>query len=112
MDTWSPFADSLRERDRSFRWYELPTLGRRYTIIRGWIDGGMRSGIPDTAARTRTITLYIDKSPFRGSLGLGTEDSIYAVLVDRAGKVYWSAAGVYTAEKGAALERALASKKE
>ena len=112
VDTWSKFADSLLARDSTFRWYELPTLGRRYTIVRGFIDGGMRGGIPDSAARERTITLYIDKFPFRKSLGLGTEDSIYAVLVDRAGKVYWSATGVRTPEKSAALESALGLKKD
>ena len=107
VDTCAPFADSLLARDSTLRWYELPTLGRRYKVIRGIIDGGMRGGIPDTAARARTITLYINKSPLRTSLGLGTEDSIYAVLVDRTGKVYWRAAGVHTAEKAADLEKAL-----
>jgi len=112
VDTWAKFADSLLVRDSTFRWYEIPTLGRRYKIIRGIIDGGMRGGIPDTAARTRTITLYIDKSPFRKAMGLGTEDSIYAVLVDREGKVYWRATGVHTPAKAAELEKVLGLAKE
>ena len=107
VDTWMPFARSLASRDSSLRYYELPTLGRRYSVILGWIDGGMRGGIPDTAARARTITLYIDKFPFRQVLGLGKEDSIYAVLVGRAGKIYWRASGAYSEKLGAELESIL-----
>jgi len=107
VDTWMPFAQSLASRDSSLRYYELPVLGSGYTIIRGWIDGGMRGGIPDTAARARTITLYIHKFPFRQALGLGKENTIYAVLVDKAGLVLWRASGVYTEEFGAELENVL-----
>ena len=82
-------------------------MGRRYKLIRPIIDGGMRSGIPDSAARAATITLYIDKQSLRDALGLGDEDRIYAVLVDRAGRVYWQAAGVFTPEYGRTLTAAL-----
>ena len=65
--------------------------------------------IQPAAAREHTITLYIDKTPFRKNLGLGTEKTIYAMLVNRKGEVLWSAAGDYSAEAGDSLRRAIAS---
>ncbi len=53
----------------------------------GFIDGGMRSGIPDPEARARTITLYTDVGTFRQALGLESEDTIYGVLLDEQGAV-------------------------
>jgi hypothetical protein len=77
------------------RVYELPTLGRGYRLMRPFIDGGMRRGIPDAAVRAATITLYIDKGSFRGTLGLPDEDRIYLLLVDREGRVWWRGEGAF-----------------
>ena len=59
---------------------------------------GPIAGVPDPQARARTITLYTDKESFRKALGLGTEDRVYAVLVDRE-------ATVLLLEEGPATER-------
>jgi hypothetical protein len=64
-------------------------------MMRSFIDGGMRRGIPDAAVRAATITLYIDKDPFKRSLGIASEDDIYVLLVDRAGTIHWRARGAY-----------------
>ncbi len=63
--------------------------------MRGVIDGGMRGGIPDSAVRAATITLYISKGPFKRALAIQNEDSIEVVLVDRAGTIYWRTTGVF-----------------
>ena len=70
-----------------------------------FIDGGMRRGIPDAAVRAATITLYIDKAPFRESLRLPDEDRIYAVLVDQQGRVFWRGEGRFDERMGAELAR-------
>ena len=57
VDTWMPFLRTLRENRRDLSVYELPTLGRRYRVMRSFIDGGMRRGIPDSTVRAATITL-------------------------------------------------------
>ncbi len=103
IDAWKPLRDSLTAADSGVQWYELPTLGRRYRLIRGLIDGGMRRGIPDSTTRAHTITLYIDKSPFERPLGIVDEDSIAVVLARRDGTVIWSTRGWPTAETAAAL---------
>ncbi|MEO9019250.1 MAG: hypothetical protein ABI314_01965 [Gemmatimonadaceae bacterium] len=106
VDGWMPFLETLAKDRDDVRIYELPTMGRRYRLIRPIIDGGMRGGIPDTTVRAATITLYIDKTPFRRALQLPSEDSIYVLAVDRQGRVHARAAGVYTPESGAEFLRA------
>jgi len=105
VDTWMPFLKTLHEGRRDLSVYELPTLGRRYRLMRSFIDGGMRRGIPDSAVRAATITMYIDKTPFRESLRLRDEDRIYVLLVDREGRVFWRSEGRFTQTAGDELSR-------
>ena len=113
VDPWLPFARRLEEAYPSLRYYELPTIQERNVVARTFINEGMRAGIPDPVARERTITLYVDKRAFREALGLRSEENIYALLLDREGRVLWQAEGVWTAEKGEQLaevvEQALAA---
>ena len=105
VDTWMPFLKSVAETRRDLRTYELPVLGRGYRLMRRFIDGGMRRGIPDAAVRAATITLYIDKTPFREALSLPDEDRIYVLLVDRRGHVQWRTDGRFDEQAGAELVR-------
>jgi hypothetical protein len=107
VDTWISFAKALERSQQGMRYYELPTIQRHVGLARSFIDGGMRAGIPDPVARERTITLYIDKSPFRRALELSDEDRIYVLLLDRQGRVLWRAEGDFTPEKGASLAGAI-----
>jgi hypothetical protein len=110
VDTWTPFLRGLAAEHADLRVYELPTLGRRYIPMRWMIDGGMRRGIPDKAVRMTTITLYIDKSPYRRALGLGDESQIYVLLVDRAGTILWRGAGRHSDALAAELAADLAGR--
>lgn len=106
VDTW------LREMKRfesfpDFRYYELPTISKLNPIARWFINRGMRSGIPDPEARGRTITLYLDKDEFKKALKLPDENRIYAILVDRAGRVQWRAEGDFDEAKAGSLRQAL-----
>lgn len=96
VDTWMPYLRPLMADHRGLRVYELPVLPRSLTLMRGVIDGGMRGGIPDSAVRAATITLYINKTPFKKALAIKTEDRIEVVLVDRNGKIFWRATGVFS----------------
>lgn len=107
IDTWIPTAKRLTQDHPDVRYYELPTISRGVPLARWWLDGAMRAGIPDLAAREATITLYLDKEAFRDALHLPAEDTIYALLVDRAGNIYWRAEGVSTEEKVRELQQAL-----
>jgi hypothetical protein len=106
IDTWLPFVQQLERTQPSVRYYELPVIQRLNLVARTFINEGMRAGIPDPLARERTITLYLDKVPFRRTLELPHEDDIYVLLVDRRGMVIWRSEGAFTAEKGEALTEA------
>ena len=93
VDSWTPAVRELRLADRGVAHYELPTLNRSYRMVRPFIDGGMARGIPDKAVRETTITLYIDKAPFKRALQIDAEDRIVAFLVRRDGTVTWRADG-------------------
>jgi hypothetical protein len=107
VDTWVPFLRETAARRHDVRVYELPTLNRTYRLMRGFIDGGMARGIPVRATRETTITLYIDKAPFKKSLAIAAEDHITCFLVTRDGRVLWRADGRYTVSAGTGLAAAL-----
>ena len=106
VDTWLRGLKQF-ESTPGFHYYELPTISKLNPIARWFINRGMRSGIPDREARARTITLYLDKSSFKKALNLPDENQIYAVLVDRAGRVYWRAEGDFDGKKAASLQQVL-----
>ena len=107
IDTWIPLARHLAQDHPDFRYYELPTISRNVPLARWWLDGAMRAGIPDVVARQATITLYVDKAAFREALHLPSEGTIYALLVERSGRVLWRAEGGATPEKERELRRML-----
>lgn len=107
VDTWVPFVKPLVAKTPNAEFYEIPTIKRMVAPMRWMINTGMRGGIDDKGARERTITLYIDKEPFKQSLGITDENTIYVMIVDREGHVLWRTSGVFTAAKGAELEAAL-----
>ncbi len=110
VDTWVPFVKPLVARTPGTEYYEIPTIYRMIAPMRWMLNRGMRSGIDDRAARERTITLYLDKGPFKRALGIADERVIHVLVVDREGQVLWRATGPFTAERGAELERSLTAR--
>ncbi len=108
VNTWLPTAKQLVAMHPGLAYYELPTIRSMSWFSRAMIDGGMRMGIPDRGAREATITLYIDKRPFRAALGIPDENNIVVLLVDGRGEVQWRTTGPHDARKGAELETAVA----
>jgi hypothetical protein len=109
VDTWLAFLTSLRRVYADISVYELPVLEPFSYIQRFMLDYWMRSGIPDSATRATTITLYLDTQSFIKSLDIPDMSTIYILLVDRNGVVYWRDSGGYNVEKGQQLSRAIRS---
>ena len=107
IDTWLTQMKHYEDIDKEFRYYEIPTIEKMNRFVRWFINTGMRHGIPDKKARERTITLYIDKEPFKKSLLITDEKKIYAVVVDRSGTVLWRATGPYDEANGKSLQEFL-----
>jgi hypothetical protein len=107
VDTWLHQMKQFEAVDSDLRYYELPVISRLNVIARWFIENGMRGGIPDHKQRERTITLYLDKDPFRAALGLPDEKRIYALLLDRHGNVLWRSEGTLDANKATSLKEIL-----
>lgn len=107
VDSWLPFLREQKLGSRGVRVYEVPTLNRSYRWMRRFIDGGMARGIPELSTRETTITLYIDKAPFKKALAIETEDRIVTMFVAKDGSVRWRADGPFSEAGGAELMRAL-----
>lgn len=110
VDTWVPFVTKQIAANPGTEYYELPTIKRMIGLMKWTINKGMSGGIPDKAAREHTITLYIDKEPFKRALEIPDEQVIQVLIVDRAGTVLWRTSGLFSDEKGAALAMALRAK--
>jgi ATP10 protein len=109
VNSWVSTASRLTQANPKLHFYEIPTLTNDNKPFKGLIDGIMHSGIPDKTAREATITLYLDRVKFLKTAGLPHDRTIYVLLVDRQGKIYWRGDGVFTPELGAALEQAIAA---
>ncbi|MGB8266177.1 MAG: hypothetical protein WCE44_07655 [Candidatus Velthaea sp.] len=103
VNSWQPFVAELTGRHAGVRAYEFPTLARPYGLMRGFLDGIMRSAIPDEATRDATVTLFIDKRAFDRALGITSEDTIAVFLVKAGGEILWRMAGAYDPVNAAAL---------
>jgi hypothetical protein len=109
VNTWVPFLNSMRENHSIFQYYEIPTIRRMNWLYQRIIDGGMRAGIPSVDIREHTITLYIEKYPFREALGIETENEIHLFLVDRNGRIYGEWIGPYNSQSGEELAEKITS---
>ena len=112
VDSWKPFVARMRVRFPSLGSYELPTIGRGYSIMRPVIDGGMRSAIHDESIRASTITLYIDVSGFAKSLGIESKKAIAILVVRPSGEVLAMRHGAFSPDAATDLEAALAVARE
>ena len=110
VDSWVPYVKQTIARTPGVDYYELPTIKKMISPMKWMINRGMKGGIDDRAARDRTVTLYIDKAPFKESLAITDEKSIQLFVVTKAGEVLWRSSGRFTEEKGAALFAALSAK--
>lgn len=107
VDTWLPVGRYLEGAYPDIRCYEIPTLPKLNAVARYFIDNGMRGGIPDRTARERTITLYIEKEPFRQALQIAGEETIHALLLDERDRVIWRSEGARSDESARALTEAV-----
>ena len=90
IDRWSAFAS--RELP-GLSVYELPVIpGRVWRPLQGWIDGGMRGGVPRDLWSS-VITLYEEGGVARAFLGDGGGNRAQVVLLDDAGVVAFHDSG-------------------
>lgn len=107
VDTWLARLPELAGVVPGLAYYEIPTLSTGWKLMRWMIDGGMKSGIADPAARARTITVYTDRSRFMAEARIPDHDHITVALLDCEGRIVWRARGAVDEGSWTGLRRAL-----
>jgi hypothetical protein len=107
VDTWLPWLEQTAASDPGLAFFELPTIGRRWSPGRRFIDGGMAAAIRDAGARRRTVTVYTDVGAVVRALELPGTREIAVLALDRAGEVRGRALGAFDEAKAAAVAAAL-----
>ncbi|HZE05160.1 MAG TPA: SRPBCC family protein [Solirubrobacteraceae bacterium] len=107
IDGWLPWALKREGGEAGIAVFEVPVLSARYSPARWFIDGGMTRGIPDAAARARTITVYTDVAAVVDNLGLAGTNTIAAVVVEPSGRIIALETGAFTRTKARRLTEAL-----
>jgi ATP10 protein len=110
VNTWLPAVGRLTSKHSTLKFYELPTLSKENGLVRGFIDGGMRAGIPNKATREVTITLYLDRVAFLKAIGETSDRTIITLLVNQQGTILWRGRGAYTQAQEDSLEKVLQPK--
>lgn len=103
VNSWQPCVAELAQRFPDLRAYELPTLAKPFALLRGYLDGIMRTGIPDPGTRETTVTLFLNKQHFDRALGISSESAISVFLVAPSGEIFWRTTGPYDPEKSSVL---------
>lgn len=103
VNSWVPFLNHMVEQYPDFDYYELPTIRKMNWLSRSIIDNGMRAGIPSHDTRRRTITLYIDKEPFKKKLEIPDESDIHLFLMTNEGDILWTDSGAISERKAESL---------
>ncbi|MBU6280943.1 hypothetical protein KGQ64_01780 [bacterium] len=106
VDTWIRAVEPLLAARPSARLYEVPVIGSSSAPFRFWLNNGMRAGIPDEAARRRTVTVYTDRDGFLAAVGARRE-SIGTLLLDDGGRISWRTDGPADPGKVAGLAAAM-----
>lgn len=107
VDRWLPWLIRLEQRRPDVGVFEVPVLPSKYGPVRWFIDGGMTRGIPDPAARARTVVVYTDVQRVVENLGLAGTHRIAVVAVERSGRIVGCEVGGFDREKAERLAMAL-----
>lgn len=96
MDTWLiPFKARYRDDARTF-YMEIPMIGPGYSWFRGFIEKGMRKGIP-TPAHAHVMSYYQSLAPYLNYYGFDKKSEPHILLVGPDSHILFQAQGAATA---------------
>ena len=105
LDDWSARLN-LRNPEAP-AWLELPVIDDPGTLLRWFVDVGMKNGIEDKSVRSRVFSVYTPRTEFIRHLGLPGTDQLHLVVVDRSGNILRQVSGDWSAEKEQTLRKSL-----
>lgn len=106
VNPWIDLITDMMATNDAVRYYELPVIYEMSAAGRWWVNNGMRSGIPDEAARERTITIYTDRDSFAKEMGIDMT-TVTTMILDNNGKILWRAEGVPTDQTLADIQKVI-----
>lgn len=109
VDSWVPWLEQQSLADPDLAFYEIPAIGRLWSPMRPFIDGGMAAAIKTPAILQRTLTIYGDLSRFTRRLGITDRSTISIFAVSEDGEICWTGQGPFTPSSAEALLTALAA---
>lgn len=104
VNGWIKVADEILEKNSEVGFYEIPLIYELGAISRGFINNGMRRGIPDIKARKRTITVYTNREEFFKMMKM-KEEKIYLLVISNQGKIMQRIEGDATKKNISALKK-------
>jgi putative protein-disulfide isomerase len=88
IDTWaSPILAKFPNKEINY--YEIPMIKTGYKLMRGMIDGGMRSGVSE-ALHNNVATYYGSLSDYKKQLMMDDKDNCYLFLLDKEGMIKYT----------------------
>lgn len=96
INRWIRMLGDIEETHEGLALYEIPLMRRFPKAYQSFIDSGMRAGIPDPKTRSRTVTVYTDRSEFLANAGLASIAKVWIALIDQTGTIFWSHVGEYS----------------
>jgi len=110
VDTWTAGL-GLNTPSNTLPWIEMPLINNPGWFMRWFINTGMRGGIPSKEVRAQVWTAYTNKKAFMQTCGMPSEKVIYALVVDRDGKILAIEPGDYSKAAAERLASAVQSGK-
>jgi ATP10 protein len=105
VDTWTtPIL--AKYPDNTVNYYEIPMIKGAWGIMSGFIDNGMRGGVPKEL-HNNVATYYGSLSDYKRDLMLEDKSSCYIFLLDKTGVIQYVAESSADAEKLTALYAAI-----
>jgi ATP10 protein len=97
VDTWATPV-LAKYPNQEVNYCEIPMIASGYKFVRGFIDGGMRGGVPKNL-HNNVATYYGSLSSYKTNLMMDKKDSCYLFLLDKSGAIQYLSEGVSDADK-------------
>jgi hypothetical protein len=97
VDTWT-FPILEKYPSDEIHYYEIPMLAGGYKIVRGFIDGGMKRGVPQNLHR-HVATYYGPLNKYKSDLSMPDSKTVYLFLLDKNGVIIHRDEGAANREK-------------
>lgn len=106
VDTWTEGL-GLNAPANTLPWLEMPLINNPGMFMRWFINTGMKRGIASEVSRSHVWTAYTDKPAFLKACEIPSEEVVYALVVDRKGRILAIESGNYSQASAKRLTQAL-----